>query len=184
MVSIFQHTGDVRRIEHQAIEELLKQRNVVLLSCSGYSPSGEMFNLAVEDVAQMAAVSLRAEKLILMGKTLASWMTTATPSKTSPYKEAKELLPQPKGEPRNHLDAAIKAVSQGVPRAHLLSYEDDGTLFDRAVHPRRPRQHGHADPLRSAAPRQARRHQRHHRAAATLEEKRRTGTALARTAGA
>ncbi|MEN9465037.1 MAG: hypothetical protein RL217_1218 [Pseudomonadota bacterium] len=125
----FQHTGEVRRIEHQAIEELLKQRNVVLLSCSGYSPSGEMFNLAVEDVAQMAAVSLRAEKLILMGKNPGILDDDDNTVEDLTVQEAKELLPNQKGEPRNHLDAAIKAVSQGVPRAHLLSYEDDGTLL-------------------------------------------------------
>ena len=63
----YQHTGEVRRIDHQAITHLLDQYNVVLLSCSGYSPSGEMFNLSLEDVAYHAAVSLRADKVIAFG---------------------------------------------------------------------------------------------------------------------
>ena len=88
-----------------------------------------MFNLAVEDVAQMAAVSLRAEKLILMGKNPGILDDDGNTVEDLTVQEAKELLPSQKGEPRNHLDAAIKAVSQGVPRAHLLSYEDDGTLL-------------------------------------------------------
>ena len=58
----YQHTGEVRRIDHQAIAHQLDQHNVVLLSCSGYSPTGEMFNLSLEDVAYHAAVSLRADK--------------------------------------------------------------------------------------------------------------------------
>ena len=64
----FQHTGEVRRIDRQAIGQQLDQGNIVLLSSCGYSPSGQMFNLAAEDVATQTAISLNAEKLILMGE--------------------------------------------------------------------------------------------------------------------
>lgn len=125
----FQHTGEVRKVEQQAIKELLAQRNIVLLSCSGYSPSGDMFNLAVEDVAQLAAVSLRADKLIIMGKNPGILDEEGDTLEDLTYQEAEALLPNLKGESRNHTVAAIKAVRQGVERVHLLSHEEDCSLL-------------------------------------------------------
>lgn len=57
----YQHTGEVRRIDRQGIERLLDERRIVLLSSLGYSPTGEIFNLACEDVAMSAAIELQAE---------------------------------------------------------------------------------------------------------------------------
>ncbi len=149
----FQHTGEVRRIEHQAIAELLAQRNIVLLSCSGYSPSGEMFNLAVEDVAQQAAVSLRADKLIILGRNAGLLDTDGNTLEDLTCLDLEQLLPGLKGEPRNHADAAMKAVRKGVPRVHLLSYAEDGALlqelFTRAGHGTLVSQHAY-DQLRAA----------------------------------
>lgn len=125
----FQHTGEVRRVDQQAIKSLLEQNHLVLLSCSGYSPSGDIFNLSVEDVAQYAAVSLRADKLIILGQEAGILDADGNTIEDLATNEAELLLPQLTGEAFNHLDAAIKAVRQGVPRAHLLSYEEDGSLL-------------------------------------------------------
>lgn len=125
----FQHTGEVRRIEKQAIQELLAQRNIVLLSCSGYSPSGEMFNLAVEDVAQFAAVTLHADKLIIMGKNPGVLDANGDTLAELTAHEAEALLPNLTSESRNHVQAAVKAVRQGVDRVHLLSHEEDCSLL-------------------------------------------------------
>ncbi len=62
------HTGEVRRVDSEAIRQQLSINNIVLLSHLGYSPTGEIFNLAVEDVATQVAVSLGADKLILFGE--------------------------------------------------------------------------------------------------------------------
>jgi len=62
----YKHTGKVRRIEHAAIHQQLEHDNVVLISPIGYSPSGEIFNLAAEQVATEVAIALDAEKLILL----------------------------------------------------------------------------------------------------------------------
>ncbi len=64
----YQHTGEVRKIDHQAVHHLLDSGYVVLLSCLGLSPTGEIFNLDVEDVATFTATRLGAEKLILFGR--------------------------------------------------------------------------------------------------------------------
>ncbi|HAG17966.1 MAG TPA: amino-acid N-acetyltransferase, partial [Pseudomonas sp.] len=61
------HTGEVRRIDRKGIGRLLDERTIVLLSPLGYSPTGEIFNLACEDVATRAAIDLQADKLVLYG---------------------------------------------------------------------------------------------------------------------
>ena len=125
----FQHTGEVRRIEHQAISELLQQRNIVLLSCAGYSPSGEMFNLAVEDVAQQAAIALRADKLLILGKDAGLTDASNNIIRQLTSTQLQELLPELKNDALTHAEAALNAVKQGVPRAQLLSYAEDGALL-------------------------------------------------------
>ncbi|MDZ7747849.1 MAG: amino-acid N-acetyltransferase [Halofilum sp. (in: g-proteobacteria)] len=62
----FQHTGEVRRIDAEAITAALDRGDIVVLSTLGYSPTGEVFNLHAEDVATEAAVALRADKLLFL----------------------------------------------------------------------------------------------------------------------
>ena len=146
----FQHTGEVRRIEHQAIAELLAQRNIVLLSSAGYSPAGDMFNLAVEDVAQQAAVSLRADKLIILGRNAGLLDADGNTLEDLTCLDLEQLLPGLKGEPRNHADAALKAVRKGVPRAPA-QLRRGRRLIAGIIHPRRPRHLNQPARLRPAA---------------------------------
>lgn len=62
----FEHTGVVRKVESEAIRDALNSGALVLLSPLGFSPTGEAFNLSMEDVAASVAVSLDADKLIFM----------------------------------------------------------------------------------------------------------------------
>jgi len=62
----YQFTGKVRRIDNIAIQQQLDLGNIVLISPIGYSPSGDLFNLSAEQLATEIAISLQAEKLILM----------------------------------------------------------------------------------------------------------------------
>ena len=61
-----QHSGKVRDVKHQAINELLDRNHVILLSNIGYSKTGEVFNLPAEELATEVAVSLNADKLIFI----------------------------------------------------------------------------------------------------------------------
>lgn len=136
----FQHTGEVRRIDRRAINQQLDQGNIVLLSSCGYSPSGEMFNLAAEDVATQTAISLAAEKLILMGEDEGLPALALTPGKKatstdSPIisqitsDELAKLIPSLSGEHKMHASASLTAVAAGINRAHLLSHKIDGALL-------------------------------------------------------
>lgn len=58
------HAGSVRKVDVTAIRDRLSHNEVVLISPLGYSPTGEVFNLTLEDVATHTAIALNAEKLI------------------------------------------------------------------------------------------------------------------------
>ncbi|MCA1773916.1 MAG: amino-acid N-acetyltransferase [Halomonas sp.] len=64
----FDHSGEVRRVRASAIEGLLEKGSLVLLPPLGFSSTGEVFDLDASDVAQHAAVALKADKLILLGE--------------------------------------------------------------------------------------------------------------------
>src|SRR5512143_3354241 len=62
-------TGEVRRIDTDAIRQRLDDGDIVLISPLGYSPTGEIFNLALEEVATQVAVRLPAHKLVFLMET-------------------------------------------------------------------------------------------------------------------
>ena len=51
----FQHTGLVRKVDTEGIQRTLDMGALVLISPFGFSPTGEAFNLGMEDVAVFAA---------------------------------------------------------------------------------------------------------------------------------
>src|SRR5688572_12333411 len=61
----FQFTGAVRKVDATAISRRLDAGEVVLVPPLGYSPTGEVFNLAWEDVAEGIAVAIKADKLLM-----------------------------------------------------------------------------------------------------------------------
>ena len=127
----FQHTGEVRRIDRRAIGQQLDQGNIVLLSSCGYSPSGEMFNLAAEDVATQAAIALAAEKLILMGEDEGLPATDSDSEIISQITsdELSDLIASLSGEHKMHAQSSLVAVKAGIKRAHMLSHKVDGALL-------------------------------------------------------
>ncbi|KEI70053.1 amino-acid N-acetyltransferase [Endozoicomonas elysicola] len=125
----FQHTGEVRKVDSQAIDHLLDSGYVVLLSCLGLSPTGEIFNIEVEEVATRTAISLGAEKLILYGAQQGVFDHQGNLiNRISPHEGSKELESQV-GESRRLLSSAVKACSEGIERAQIISYQDDGSLL-------------------------------------------------------
>ena len=62
-------TGEVRRVDTDAVQQRLDDGDIVLISPLGYSPTGEIFNLALEEVATQVAVRLEAHKLVFLMET-------------------------------------------------------------------------------------------------------------------
>jgi hypothetical protein len=62
----FMHSGLVRRVDAAGIRRAIDIGALVLLSPFGFSPTGEAFNLTMEDVATSTAVALQADKLLFL----------------------------------------------------------------------------------------------------------------------
>ncbi len=126
------HTGEVRKIDAAAIRRRLDQHDIVLLSPIGYSPTGEVFNLSLEDVATQAAVELAADKLIFLMDTEGVPDKGRTIHNALTVNEARQILEKAKKLPEDvsyYLPCAVAACTQGVKRAHLISRHRDGALL-------------------------------------------------------
>jgi amino-acid N-acetyltransferase len=125
-------TGEVRRIDNQAIKTWLDSGAIVLLSSLGYSPTGEIFNISAEEVATAAAASLRADKLLLLyeGDDLRNaageLIRELGPADVERLLASKLPLSD---EMRQHLRQALRACRAGVRRIHLLRRRMAGGLL-------------------------------------------------------
>jgi amino-acid N-acetyltransferase len=111
---------------------------VVLLSPFGFSPTGEAFNLTMEDVATSTAIALQADKLMFITEVPgvrennedansaidtelaladAERMLAALPAPTQPTEVA------------FYLRHCVKACREGVERSHILPFGIDGALL-------------------------------------------------------
>ncbi|TBW10136.1 amino-acid N-acetyltransferase [Azotobacter chroococcum subsp. isscasi] len=124
------HTGEVRRIDRKGIGRQLDERAIVLLSPLGYSPTGEIFNLACEDVATRAAIDLGADKLLLFGAEPGLLDESgALIRELRPQQVPAHLARLGSDYQAELLDAAAQACRAGVPRSHMVSYAEDGALL-------------------------------------------------------
>src|SRR3954463_16799417 len=62
----FKHSGLVRKVDTAAIMRTLEFGSMVLISPFGFSPTGEAFNLTMEEVATSVAIALQADKLLFL----------------------------------------------------------------------------------------------------------------------
>ncbi len=133
-----QHTGEVRKIDKVGIQKRLDDGELVLLSPMGYSPTGETFNLSLEDVAVNAAIALKAEKLIFLMDTqgvknlrgeLLHEMTAEKAKNLLQHIDQNESPVHFNEDIEYYLSAAVKASEHGVPRTHLISRHLDGAII-------------------------------------------------------
>jgi amino-acid N-acetyltransferase len=126
----YHHTGEVRRVDRKGIGRQLDERSIVLLSSLGYSPTGEIFNLACEDVATRAAIDLGADKLLLFGAERGLLDVSGTlVREVRPQQVPAHLLRLGSNYQAELLDAAAQACRGGVRRSHIVSYQDNGALL-------------------------------------------------------
>ena len=128
----FQHTGEVRRIDAEAIRAALDAGRVVLLPPLGYSPTGEIFNLHAEQLARDAAIALGADKLIFL--VAGPGLRNARRQRISQL-SASEVLALLSRRRRldegleRHLRSALQAVRAGIERCHIIGMDRDGALL-------------------------------------------------------
>ena len=121
-------TGRVRSIDSDGIRQQLAAGSVVLLSPLGYSPTGEVFNLALEDIAVRTAVAIGAQKLIMFGAGAGILDEAGDLVRQCAVEEIAGLA-VPDSAHRELVDTAARACRQGVPRCHIISYHEDGALL-------------------------------------------------------
>ncbi|RII82652.1 amino-acid N-acetyltransferase [Neopusillimonas maritima] len=125
------HTGAVRKLDSDALRSVLNQGAIVLLSPLGFSPTGEAFNLAMEDLATSVAISLRAEKLIFLTQNRTIRHEDGSVDTELAREDADALLAGGAldEDTATFLSHASRAVKRGVARAHLLPYTLDGSVL-------------------------------------------------------
>lgn len=127
----FAHTGIVRKIDAESIRHSLSSRKLVLLSPLGFSPTGEAFNLSMEDVASAAAIALRADKIIFLTDGPGIVDDAGDLVREMSLDAAAELLDSGDlhGDDAFFLKHAIRAFRGGVTRAHLIPQSLDGSVL-------------------------------------------------------
>ena len=124
-------TGITRKVDAERIHAILGTDSLVLLSPLGFSPTGEAFNLTMEDVAVSAAIALHADKIVFITET--SMMTDEGGMEIRELSSHQAEAVLEAGflatDASFYLQHAIKACNSGVPRAHIVPFEMDGSAL-------------------------------------------------------
>jgi amino-acid N-acetyltransferase len=126
------HTGRVRKVNTEAITDRMDFDEVVLLSPLGYSPTGEVFNVTLEDVATATAIALDADKLVFLMDTDGVHVKKGELLKELTIAQAQQVLSAKGKLPDDvamYLPCAIRACEAGVARTHLISRHTDGAVL-------------------------------------------------------
>ena len=137
----FRHTGAVRKVDVAGITRSLDSGALVLLSPVGFSPTGEAFNLAMEEVATSTAMALQADKLIFVTEKPGIRRHPLEPESDDnpietemPLAKARSLMarlppPQKPDDVGFYLRRCVTACEHGVERSHILPFAVDGALL-------------------------------------------------------
>ena len=132
----YKYTGSVRRIDAKGINTQLDFGSIVLLSPIGYSTTGEVFNLALEDVATQTAIALNADKLITFTEDEGLTNASGELIRSCSVRTVKTLLNDKDDHVRQLLiRAIIKAGENGIDRCHCVSYQSDTALLQELFTP-------------------------------------------------
>jgi len=120
-----------RKIAHETINAILDTGALVLLSPLGFSPTGEVFNLSMEDVALSAATALRADKLIFITETPLMTDAGGAEIREVSVHQAQAILGSGclRADAAFYFEHAIHACHAGVPRAHMVPFSSDGAVL-------------------------------------------------------
>ncbi|MFO1223674.1 MAG: amino-acid N-acetyltransferase [Burkholderiaceae bacterium] len=134
----FMHSGLVRRVDAATVRRTIDGGAIVLLSPFGFSPTGEAFNLAMEDVATSTAIALQADKLLFVTEVPGIREKPDDPESEIDTElalvDARRLLAQMPAhdQPGNgafYLRQCVRACEAGVERSHILPYAVDGAIL-------------------------------------------------------
>jgi amino-acid N-acetyltransferase len=134
----FQYAGKVRKVDVVGIQRTLDSGAIVLLSPLGYSPTGKVFNLPMEDVATSVAIALDAEKLIFLCEEEGMLDEDGSLMRELTARQAERFLRAAKSgktgnnlsdETLTYVEYGVRACAHGVARVHLISRKRDGAAL-------------------------------------------------------
>ncbi|WP_395669953.1 amino-acid N-acetyltransferase [Rhodoferax sp.] len=137
----FQHSGLVRKVDIAGITRTLDMGAMVLLSPFGFSPTGDAFNLNMEEVATSVASALQADKLIFLTEVPGIRTRPNDPPDDDnpidtelPLADAERLLAElpPATGPLDvpfYLQHCVRACKAGVERSHIIPFSVDGAIL-------------------------------------------------------
>jgi amino-acid N-acetyltransferase len=137
----YQHTGIVRKVDAESINQLLDSHKIILLSPLGFSPTGHAFNLTMEDVATQVSIAIKADKLIFItefnglhdenNELIIDLSIDAAidflHNINSTYSNAHSN--SNKANEYEYVSKATKALNGGVDRVHIIPYSIDGAIL-------------------------------------------------------
>ena len=132
-------TGQIRKIDTNAITDKLNNREIVIISPLGYSPIGDIFNLSYEQTAAHVAQTIKAEKLIyyINANGILNIRGELIPELTiSKAKHLIESIEDPKNAPFisypdfNILKSSLYAIKNNIEKVHLINRNIDGSVIE------------------------------------------------------
>ncbi|MBP6901922.1 MAG: amino-acid N-acetyltransferase [Burkholderiaceae bacterium] len=134
----FIHSGLVRKVDAAAMRRAIDIGAIVVLSPFGFSPTGEAFNLTMEEVATATAVALGADKLLFLTEVpgIPENLDDAdsgidTEMALADARRLLAKLPQAR-RPTDlafYLQHCVAACEGGVERSHILPFAVDGAIL-------------------------------------------------------
>jgi amino-acid N-acetyltransferase len=134
----FERSGVVRKVDAAAIQRSMDIGAIVLLSPFGFSPTGEAFNLTMEDVATSTAIALQADKLLFICEVPGVPENPGDPESPIDTElalvDAERMLanmpaPTLPTDVGFYLRHCVRACQGGVERSHILPLSVDGALL-------------------------------------------------------
>jgi amino-acid N-acetyltransferase len=126
------YAGKVRKVDADGINAQLGLGNIVLLNCEGPSPTGEIFNLQMEEAAEAVATAIKADKLVYLTDSTGVTDKNGELLDAMTADEASQLLRDADWlttDIKRYLPCAVRASRTGVGRVHLIGFEQDGALL-------------------------------------------------------
>lgn len=121
----YQHTGKLRKINHQAISANLAAGQVALLTPLAYSLTGEIFNLNTLEQACEVASAIQADKLMIF--TTAEEIVGLPKHLSIP--ELEQALKTAANSDQACLLQQIRRTSPNVKRVHLMNEQDPSAIL-------------------------------------------------------
>jgi len=128
-----QMTGKVRSVDDQAILEIVQKDTLPLLSPLGYSITGEVFNLSFAEVGVSVASAIQADKVLIFNDDGPIYDKNRVLYRQLTLAQCESFLrEQQQHDPASSyfsLRSCFAACRRGIPRAHIISSQEDGALL-------------------------------------------------------